>query len=192
MPRRIGILGGTFDPAHIGHLILASCAQDQLRTDEFILIPNSRSPLKTGEPVAPFADRLEMLRLALGETKRMTGSDVEGIRGGVSYMVDTLRTLSDMYPGAQLHLVLGSDSVRDLPLWKDSSTILHLASLAVVDREGLTPTDVPHGASTIQMPRIDISASRIRSLVASGKSIDFLTPAPVVSYIERFGLYRSF
>jgi nicotinate-nucleotide adenylyltransferase len=192
MPRRIGILGGTFDPVHIGHLILASCAQDQLRTDEFILIPNSRSPLKAGEPVAPFADRIAMLRLALGETKRMTASDVEGIRGGVSYMVDTLRALSDTYAGAQLHLVLGSDSVRDLPLWKDSQTILRLASLAVVDREGLTPADVPHGSSTIQMPRIDISASRIRGLVAAGKSIDFLTPAQVVSYIGRMGLYRSF
>jgi nicotinate-nucleotide adenylyltransferase len=191
MPRRIGILGGTFDPVHIGHLILAVCARDQLRTDEFILIQNSRSPLKTAEPVAPFADRLEMLRLALTESEQISASDVEGVQGGISYMVDTLRVLTDTHPGAQLHLVLGSDSVRDLPRWKDAQTILRLARLAVVARDGRAPGNVPDGTSVIQMPRIDVSASLIRRRVAESLSIDFLTPASVVSYIRRVGLYRS-
>ena len=191
MPRRIGILGGTFDPVHIGHLILASCACDQLRTDEFVLIPNSRSPLKTAEPVAPFADRLEMLRLALEESDQISASDIEGLRGGVSYMVDTLNVLRDIHPGAELHLVLGSDSVKDLLRWKDAQTVLRLARLAVVARDGQVPGDVPDGTSVIQMPRIDISASLIRRCVAGGLSIDFLTPVSVVSYIRRIGLYRS-
>ena len=191
MPRRIGILGGTFDPVHIGHLILASCARDQLRTDELILIPNSRSPLKTAEPVAPFADRLAMIRLALGEQNEISASEIEGLRGGVSYMVDTLGTLGDIYPGAELHLVLGSDSVRDLPRWKDAPTVLRLAHLAVVARDGRAPDGIPDGTSVIQMPRVDISASLIRRHVAGDLSIDFLTPAAVVSYIRRTGLYRS-
>jgi nicotinate-nucleotide adenylyltransferase len=152
MPRRIGILGGTFDPVHIGHLILASCARDQLRTDEFVLIPNSRSPLKTAEPVAPFADRLEMLRLALEESDQISASDIEGLRGGVSYMVDTLNVLRDMHPGAELHLVLGSDSVKDLLRWKDAQTVLRLARLAVVARDGQVPGGVPDGTSVFKCP----------------------------------------
>jgi nicotinate-nucleotide adenylyltransferase len=191
MPRRIGILGGTFDPVHIGHLILASCARDQLGTDEFILIPNSRSPLKSSEPVAPFADRFEMLSLALGESGQFSASDIEGRRGEVSYMVDTLGVVRDSRPGAELHLVLGSDSVRDLPRWRDAEMILRLAHLAVVARDGCVPGELPEGAAVIQMPRIDISASLIRQNVAAGLSIDFLTPASVVSYIRRIGLYRS-
>jgi nicotinate-nucleotide adenylyltransferase len=191
MSRRIGILGGTFDPVHIGHLILASCARDQLRTDEFILIPNSRSPLKSSEPVAPFADRFEMLSLALVESGQFSASDIEGQRGEISYMVDTLGAVRDSRPGAELHLVLGSDSVRDLPRWRDAGTILRLARLAVVARDGCVPDELPEGATVIQMPRIDISASLIRQNVAAGLSIDFLTPASVVSHIRRIGLYRS-
>jgi nicotinate-nucleotide adenylyltransferase len=191
MARRIGILGGTFDPVHIGHLVLASCARDQLCTDEFVLIPNFQSPLKTAEPVAPFTDRLAMLRLALGESDQISASDIEGVQGGISYMVDTLGALTDTHPGAELYLVLGSDSVRDLPRWKDAQTVLRLARLAVVARDGRAPGNIPDGTSVIQMPRIDISASLIRRRVAEGLSIDFLTPASVVSYIGRVGLYRS-
>ncbi len=191
MARRIGILGGTFDPVHHGHLILASCAREQLHTDEFILIPNSRSPLKSAEPVAPFADRFEMLRLALGESHVITLSDAEGRRGGVSYMADTLKGILESTPDAQLHLVLGADSIRDLPRWKDAPTILRLARLAVVSRDGRVDADLPEGTAVIQMPRIDISASLIRERVSRHLSIDFLTPAPVVSHIHRTGLYQS-
>ena len=150
-----------------------------------------RIPLKTAEPVAPFADRLEMLRLALEESDQISASDIEGLRGGVSYMVDTLNVLRDIHPGTELHLVLGSDSVKDLLRWKDAQTVLRLARLAVVARDGQVPGDVPDGTSVIQMPRIDISASLIRRCVAGGLSIDFLTPVSVVSYIRRIGLYRS-
>lgn len=191
MARRLGILGGTFDPVHHGHLILATCAREQLRTDEFILIPNSRSPLKSSEPAAPFADRFEMLRLALGESPAITLSDAEGRRGGVSYMIDTLGGLVDTTPDAELHLVLGADSIKDLPRWKDAPAILRRARLAVVSRDGRVPDDLPAGATVIQMPRIDISASLIRERVSRGLSIDFLTPAPVVSHIHRAKLYHA-
>jgi nicotinate-nucleotide adenylyltransferase len=191
MPRRIGILGGTFDPVHVGHLVLAACAREQLNSDEFVLIPNAASPLKSAAPVAPFADRLEMLNLALGDVASMSVSDLEGRRGGVSYMVDTLATILDQTPDAELHLVLGSDSLRDLPRWKDAATIQRLARLAVVMREGDSHDFVDGGVTLIRMPRIDISASRIRERIARGLSIDFFTPPPVVSHIHRTGLYRT-
>ncbi len=191
MARRIGILGGTFDPVHIGHLILASCARDQLDTDDFLFIPNARSPLKAAAPVASFADRLEMLRLAIGDVRGFRVSDIEGRRGGISYMVETLKELRTLFPDSDFFLILGADSARDLPRWRESHAVLQMVQLALVTRDGVLPDEGAPGSRVIQMPRIDISASAIRAQVAAGASIDFLTPAAVASYIARVGLYRS-
>lgn len=187
--RRIGILGGTFDPVHIGHLILAICARDQLPTDELILIPNARSPLKSEQPQAPFADRMEMLRLAVGELPGISVSDIEGRRGGISYMVDTLQALHHDYPNDELHLVMGCDAAKDLHSWHQAPRVLELARIAVVARYGEEETVGVSPSAVITMPRVDVSASDIRKRLRRGQPIDFFTPESVVSYIYRHGLY---
>lgn len=190
MPRRIGILGGTFDPVHIGHLILAASARDQLQTDVLLLIPNYQSPFKTGQPLAPFVHRMEMLKRAIGETTGFTVSDIEGQRKGISYMVDTLDALCQEYPGDEMYLIMGSDAANDLSLWHESERILEMAQIAAVARSGRPPQHNSHVSKTIVMPRIDISASGIRDRLAKGLPIDFLTPAPVIACIREHGLYR--
>jgi nicotinate-nucleotide adenylyltransferase len=188
--RRIGILGGTFDPVHLGHLVLAASARDQLATDVLLLIPNYQSPLKPGQPHASFTDRMEMLKLAIEGTVGFTISDIEGRRQGVSYMIDTLDALQKQYPDDALHLIMGSDASSDLASWHESERILEMAQIAAVARSGAVPQHGSHVSETIVMPRVDISASQIRDRLARGLSIDFLTPAPVVAYIREHGLYR--
>lgn len=191
MARCVGILGGTFDPVHIGHLVLAMCARDQLSTDELVFIPNARSPLKSVQPEAPFADRLEMLKLAIGEVPGFTVSDIEGRRGGISYTIDTLLSLRRDHPGDVLYLILGSDTLRDLPSWHEAERVLELARVAVVARHGDKQPIAEPVTEAIVMPRLDVSASQVRDRIRDGRSIDFLTPAPVVAYIHEHSLYRN-
>ena len=188
--RRIAILGGTFDPVHVGHLILAACARDQLACDEVLLIPNRRSPLKEPGPAASFAHRLAMLQCAIGDTPRLRVSDIEGHRESPSYTVDTLGALRESYPDDELFLIVGGDAMQDFAHWHEAGRVQQLAHIAVVGRRG----DVPHDdriASIIDMPRIDISASDIRARIARKERIDFLTPASVIAYIEEHRLYQS-
>ena len=191
MARRVGILGGTFDPVHIGHLILAVCAREQLPCDELVLMPNVRSPLKAAGPVASFADRLAMLRLATDQTHGISVSDLEGERDGPSYTVDTLSAFHARHPDDELYLIVGNDAMKDFAAWHESERVQALARIAVVSRLGEPPLPDPRVATIIDMPRIDVSASRVRERVSRGLTIDFLTPAPVAAYIQRHGLYRS-
>jgi nicotinate-nucleotide adenylyltransferase len=189
--RRIGILGGTFDPVHLGHLILAACARDQLACDELLFIPNVRSPIKPEGPIASFADRLAMITLAIGQTPRFAVSDIEGHRAGPSYTIDTLGALRAAHPDAELYLIVGSDAMRDFANWHEAGRVLRLARIAVVARQGEQPADDPRVAQAIDMPRIDVSASAIRARIGRGLSIDFLTPVPVAAYIHKHALYRT-
>lgn len=189
--RRLGILGGTFDPVHFGHLVAAVSARDQLLLERVLLIPNTRSPLKTAAPVAPVADRLAMLRLAVAGTDGLVVSDLESARGGVSYTVDTLRAVRAAYADAELFLILGSDALADFGLWRDHDDVRELARLVGIDRgDGEVAASVPD-ARIVRMPRLDISSSDIRARIAAGRSIDFLTPSKVVAYIMERRLYRS-
>jgi nicotinate-nucleotide adenylyltransferase len=191
MTPRIGILGGTFDPVHVGHLILAACAREQLRAERILLIPNFRSPLKSADPVAPFADRLAMLRLAIDSVEGFSASDLEGRRGGISFTIDTLRDLGGENPGANIHLILGQDSLSEFPLWKDYPAILQMAEIAVVERTGAPspPNAIPH--TRIHMPRIDISSTMIRQSIAARRAVDFLVPPSVAKYIRDRRLYQN-
>lgn len=188
---RIAILGGTFDPVHTGHLILATCARDQLSCDEVVLIPNVQSPLKPAGPVASFADRLAMLKRAIGDTPGLQVSDIEGHGDSPSYTVDTLAALHDLYPQDELYLIVGGDAMRDFAHWRQAARVQQLARIAVVARGGEVPPKDDRVACIIEMPRIDISASAIRARVSQGRRIDFLTPAPVVTYIDEHHLYQS-
>jgi nicotinate-nucleotide adenylyltransferase len=191
MAERLGILGGTFDPVHIGHLLLAVRAREQLSLGRVLLIPNLQSPLKASAPVAEFTDRLSMVTLAVERLSGIEGSDIEGRRGGTSYMIDTLRELHERYEESELVLIMGSDALRDLPRWREAATIPTLATIAAVARSGEAPSHEIADALVVSMPRIDVSASEIRRRVTEQRSIDFLTPPGVVSYIRDHRLYRS-
>ena len=191
MTPRIGILGGTFDPVHVGHLILAACAREQLQADRILLIPNFHSPLKASEPVAAFADRLAMLRLAIDNVEGFSASDIEGRRGGISFTIDTLHVLQSENPGARFDLILGQDSLAEFPLWKDHSTILQMAEIAVVERTGASNPASPIPSTRIHMPRVDISSTLIRQAINARRSIDFFVPPAVAKYIRDHRLYST-
>ncbi|WP_153556625.1 nicotinate-nucleotide adenylyltransferase [Roseimaritima sediminicola] len=200
---RIGIFGGSFDPVHHGHLLIALRAWEQLHLDHVRMIPAAQSPLKPPGTHAAASERLEMLRLATGGTDCLVVDDRELRRGGVSYTVDTLQELRDGEPSAEWFLVVGADSLASLPQWHRPERLLRLATLAVVRRGGQPPLDYGVLASLadaetiarcraaeIRMPLIEMSSSDLRRRVAEGRTIRFQTPRAVEAYIDSHRLYR--
>ena len=203
--RRIGILGGTFDPPHAGHLALAETARRQLGLDEVLVIPAGQPPHKLGRPISPAADRLAMVELA---TAGMPGTSVgrnEIDRAGPSYTVDTLTELARRAAavGAPIEptLIMSSDAFRDLPTWRNPDGIAALARVAVATRPGHEPPDVaavtariPGLLGRVDMldgPHVDVSATEIRRRVRANEPIDDLVPAAVAAYIDDHNLYRD-
>lgn len=191
---RIGVFGGTFDPPHIGHLILAADASDALRLDRLIFVPASAQPFKVATPaVASAADRLEMVRLAVGGDPRYAVEDTEIRREGLSYTVDTLEEISRGNAKSELFLLIGHDTLAGFDGWKRPDRIRELATLAVMARsasggEGTVPGGV--GIVAISTRRVDVSSTEIRERLASGKSIRGFVPEPVERFIVARGLYR--
>jgi nicotinate-nucleotide adenylyltransferase len=187
---RIGLFGGSFDPVHNGHLTLAACCAEQGGLDAVWFVPAALQPFKLGGPVASDADRVAMLRLAIADMPGREVSTLEIDRGGVSYTVDTLRQLHAELPDAELFFLMGADTLRDLPGWREPDEVLRLATPMAVQRPGEADvvTDVPH--MRIGMPPMDISSSDIRKRIATGESIEGLLPASVAAYIDEYGLYR--
>jgi nicotinate-nucleotide adenylyltransferase len=201
---RLGLYGGSFDPVHYGHLLLAECCRETLFLDEVWLIPAAVPPHKQGRELAPAKHRLEMLELALAGHERIKASRLEIDRGGVSYTVDTLAAVRAQAPSATLYLLMGADSLRDLPTWREPARICELALPAVVRRGGspepdfsvlapLAPADrlASIRAAQVQMPLIELSSTDLRERAAAGKSLRYRTPRAVEKYIETHGLYRS-
>lgn len=196
---RIGVLGGTFDPPHRGHLQLALSAADQLELDEVIFMPANRNPMKRREDGGASAkQRLEMVRLLVDHDPRFSVSDLEQTRGGASYTYDTFFELQMVRP-ADYWFILGADSLRSLPEWKSPEKLIKLTRLAVAVRPPLTPHDaitrIPEdyraAVDVVQMPAMAISSSDIRERFRRGHSAgDTLLPE-VLDYIRRNGLYRS-
>jgi nicotinate-nucleotide adenylyltransferase len=193
MPARetIAILGGSFDPVHQGHLVAASFAIEQLACKRLLLIPNNQSPLKQAQPRVSFQLRLTMLQLAAGGHPTIEVSELEGQRPGPSYTVDTLEALQRKNPESEFVLILGEDALADFSHWKDVPRLRQLARIAGIARVGESSALPGHADLMIDMPRIDISSTMIRERVASGLSIDFLTPAPVVDFIRANRLYQA-
>jgi nicotinate-nucleotide adenylyltransferase len=197
---RIGILGGTFNPPHLAHLVCASEAAAQLGLDRVLLTPVALPPHKHTQKDPGPAERLELCRLAIGDDDRLAVCDVEVDRGGPSYTVDTLRTLHERDPENQLTFILGGDIALGLPTWREPEAVLELATLAVAERAGAGRADVAErleeafpGLGTLEffdMPRIDISSSEVRRRVADGRPIRYLVPGPVADRIEQGRLYR--
>ena len=196
----IGILGGTFNPPHLGHLVMAQEALDQLGLDRVIFMPVASPPHKeAGDDPGPSA-RLELCRLAVADDERMGVSSLEVDRGGASYTVDTLRELHDSQPEQELTFIVGADTAQSLPTWREPEAILVLAHLAVADREGVRRDDVLRrlepmrpgkGVVFFDMPRIDVSSSAIRRRVADGRPIRYLVPDAVAEAIADRSLYRQ-
>jgi nicotinate-nucleotide adenylyltransferase len=181
-----GILGGSFDPIHHGHLILARAAIEELGLDRILFIPANMSPHKTDTTPATAQDRLAMLQLAITNEPGFEASDLELHRPPPSYTVDTLRELHARHPDDKFILLIGADNVAKFSTWREPEEILRLATPAVLDRAGGSPA---HSWPVVQR-LVDISSTDIRTRVAAGRSIRYLTPDAVCSYIEFNSLYR--
>jgi len=189
-PMRIGLFGGSFDPVHNGHLTLAASCAEQGGLDSVWFVPAALQPFKLHGPVASDSDRVAMLRLAIADIPARDVSTLEIDRGGVSYTVDTLRQIKSELPDAELFFLMGADTLRDLPGWREPDEVLRLATPMVVQRPGEADiaTDVPH--VRVKMPPMDISSSDIRRRITIGELITHLVPPQVAAYINDQGLYR--
>jgi len=195
----VGILGGTFNPPHLAHLVCASEARAQLALERVVLVPTGVPPHKPMEQEPGAAHRLEMCRLAAGGHRDwLTVSSIEVDRGGPSYTADTLREIHASQPGDELTFIVGGDMAWSLPSWREPEAILGLASVAVAERAGArreevrTRLDAMAGAARItyiDVPRLDISSSALRRRVREGRPLDYLVPDPVADYIEQRRLY---
>ena len=194
---RVGLLGGTFNPPHIGHLVCASLAHSALQLDRVLLVPVHAPPHKGIEDPG-VEHRIELCRRAVAGDKRLDVSLVDAEVPGPSYTVDTLSRLHDRCPGDQLTFIVGGDMALSLPNWREPEAILELAELGVAEREGVRREDITERLAGLDvgsmrffdMPRIDVSSSLIRRFVAAGRPIRYLVPDPVADYIEQVGLYR--
>jgi nicotinate-nucleotide adenylyltransferase len=197
---RIGILGGSFNPPHLAHLVCASEAAAQLGLDRVLLTPVAAPPHKDAERDPGPQERLELCRLAIEGDERLGVCDLEVLRGGPSYTVDTLRELHARTPEDDLTFIVGGDIALGLPSWHEPEAVLGLARLAVAERSGAGREDVSALMSQhfgtaadpvfFDMPRLDISSSLIRRRVAQGLPIRYLVPHSVAEHIARGRLYR--
>jgi len=199
-PARIGIFGGTFDPIHIGHLIIATELKHALNLDHVIFVPSGQPPHKADQMISSDADRLAMLRLAIADNPAFAVSTLDLERPGPSYTADLLSLLHDDHPDAHLVFLMGEDSLRDLPTWHQPERIVALAEIGVAIRPEIE-TDLEtiyrllppaRGRITIvPTTLIDISSSELRRRVQAGEPIRYQVPAAVESYVMRTGLYSS-
>ncbi len=195
---RVGLLGGTFSPPHLGHLLCAQEAHAQLGLERVWLLPVASPPHKdiAGDP-GPEA-RLELCRLAVGDDDKLGVSDLEVRRGGPSYTADTLRELHARAPEDELTFIVGGDMALSLPTWREPEAVLELATVAVAQRSGAARQDIVDRLAGIgaadrvrffDMPRLDVSSSEVRARVADGRPIRYLVPDAVAAHIEQRGIY---
>ncbi|MCK5213558.1 MAG: nicotinate-nucleotide adenylyltransferase [Dehalococcoidia bacterium] len=199
---RIGLLGGTFDPVHAGHIFVAEEARIRLSLDRVLFIPAGNPWLKVDHKITCAEHRIEMVRLAIAKHEYFTISNVEVERSGPSYTVETLDELRSTVGAHEYYLILGRDSFTELPLWKEPERIVEMCTLVVVPRIGTNLPELEEVASkihglyrekvvTLDSPMIGISSSGIRERVADGLPIDYLVPGAVEHYIVAHDLYRE-
>ena len=201
---RLGIFGGTFDPVHFAHLLLAECCREQCRLDRVWFMPTAVPPHKQSDEISAAQHRGEMLALAIAGNAAFEVCRYEIERGGLNYTVETLAHFRQEDPSRELYFLMGGDSLSDLPTWREPARICELATVVVVRRPGmaelnfdalssvLTPRQIDTiRGHVVEMPRVDLSASEMRSRVAAGKSIRYRAPRAVEKYIETHGLYGA-
>jgi nicotinate-nucleotide adenylyltransferase len=199
---RIGVFGGTFDPVHLGHLILAEQCREQARLDRVLFIPAARPPHKLDQEITPFAQRVEMLALALAGHPAFAIEELEKDRPGPSYTVDTLDELHRRAPEVEWFLLVGSDCLPDLAHWRSPARIGELAEVLIVERPGYHVEDLVelhcrlrlppqlHLHQPVHVPLVSLASSDLRRRVAEGRSVRYLVPRAVEIYIETHHLYQ--
>ena len=186
---RIGLLGGSFDPPHVGHLLTASDAVDALRLDRLVLVPAATQPLKQGQAGATPQQRLAMVRLLAQSDPRLEVDPVEIERGGLSYTVDTLAAFAARHPGAELVFLVGADVLESFAQWREPGRIRELATVAVMQRGG-EPAVLEQGMIAVDTRRIDVSSSEIRTRVRAGLPVRGFVTDAVADFIIAERLYR--
>jgi nicotinate-nucleotide adenylyltransferase len=196
---RLGLFGGTFDPIHLGHLILAEQCRESCRLDRVWFIVAGAPPHKPGDRTA-VAHRLEMVRIAIAGNAAFAVSEIETARPGPHYSVETLGAIRRDQPGDDLFFLIGADSLAELPTWRDPARIAQLATIVVVNRPGIDqvqsdslPDFGPgsHALVSVTFPPIGIASSDLRRRFAEGRTVRYLLPRGVEAYIEAQGLYRQ-
>ena len=196
--RRIGLFGGTFDPPHLGHLVLAEWARTRLRLDRVVFVPAGTPPHKRGRRLTDAALRLVLTQLAVRGNPAFTVSGFEARRAGPSFTVDTLRHFHARQPGARFYLLMGADSLADFPDWHEPAEIARLAKLVVAARTGaaeafghaLLPASARGRVVLLDNPLVAISSSALRARARAGRSLRYLVPDAVAAYVARHRLYR--
>jgi nicotinate-nucleotide adenylyltransferase len=196
----IAILGGTFDPLHIGHLAIAEDVRHNLQVERVIFIPAAQQPFKTDRQSTPAADRLAMVQLGIADNPTFAVSDIEVRRGGISYTVETVEQLHKTYPAHEFFFIVGVDAASALPDWHDVNRLLTLCTIVIVERPGY---ELDFEALCAQLPAartrvirtagpaLDISASELRERLFTGRPVRYHLPAAVRRYIEERRLYRD-
>jgi nicotinate-nucleotide adenylyltransferase len=192
MGTRLGVMGGTFDPIHVGHLVTAEEALHQFALDEVVFVPTGRPWMKEHDVVASAEDRYAMTAIGIEPEPRFHVSRLEVDRGGATYTVDTLRALRDEVPGAELFFITGADAMLEIMRWKEPEIIFDLAHFIAATRPGydVARLDAIPDVTVMRIPALAISSTDIRARVHQGRPIRFLVPEGVEAHIRAAGLYR--
>ncbi len=197
LSERVGILGGSFNPVHLGHLVIAEQARQQANLDRVLWLPNGQPPHKQLAPGASNADRWQMVNLAIANHAQFVATNLEIARPGYSYAADTLTHLRQTQPDTHWHWIIGADALKDLPQWHRAAELGELCDWIVAPRLG----DLSHivqsvsqklalKSQTLEMPVLDLSSTLIREFVAQGRSLRYLVPDAITTYIQTHQLYR--
>lgn len=186
---RIGLFGGSFDPIHHGHLLVARALRESMDLDEVRLVPAGAQPFKLGQHWASARDRAAMAALALDGEPGLVLERLEVERPGPSYTVDTVRALQSTLPGARFTVLVGSDAAVEFHQWKEAEALRSLASIVVFQRAGAAPPSA--GLESVVAPQFDLSSTDIRTRVQAGRSIRFMVPDRVAEYIAAHRLYQQ-
>ncbi|MFY0546251.1 nicotinate-nucleotide adenylyltransferase [Brevibacillus sp. H7] len=191
--KQIGIMGGTFDPIHCGHLLAAEQAREQARLDEVWFMPARIPPHKERAGITAQEHRLRMVELAVADHPSFRVTDVELLREGPSYTYDTMCQLIDTYPDCQFSFIIGGDMVEMLPKWYRISDLIQMVRFIGLARPGsnFDPSAVSSSVTFVEMPTWELSSTLVRERAAAGRSLRYLVPAAVESYIREQGLYES-
>ncbi len=187
---KIGILGGTFNPAHLGHLILAEEAREKLGLDKIVFVPANKPPHKDNGDIAEASFRLKMLKLAIKGNKHFFVSDIEIKRQGRSYTIDTIKEFKRKYPSDELYFIIGSDLLKYLDEWKDLNEINKIVKFVAATRPGYPLEKIPAYIQTLGIRAVDISGFEVRKCIKENKSFRYLVPDAIFNFINKKGLYK--
>lgn len=188
--RKVGILGGTFNPPHLGHLIIADQVKDQLGLEKILFLPSAQPPHAKGKTTIKAKYRAKMVEKAIEEYPEFELDQTEIERGGKSYTFDTIKALSEQNPDIEYYFIIGADMVEDLPSWYKVEELVRLVQIIAVNRPSYS-VETPYPLIFIDVPNIEISSSIIRQKIADRCSVKFLLPDKVLDYIESEGLYHD-